>query len=163
MIKAITLHQPWASLIAVGAKPFETRDWHPPRWLIGQRIAIHAGKTLRAIIEAQREPLEMDQAIADALDLPIARWRNLPLGAVVCTAKLAGAYKSAGIGTDLVWIAQSVRGSAETPIIKPDYVGDYSRGRWLWYLTDVERLDPPVPARGAQGFWDWTPEADHAA
>lgn len=41
-MKGLTLHQPWASLIADGRKTFETRGWsHPYRGL----IAIHAGKT----------------------------------------------------------------------------------------------------------------------
>jgi hypothetical protein len=26
---------------------------------------------------------------------------------------------------------------------------------WAWPLDQVEPLDPPVPARGAQGFWEW--------
>ena len=43
-MKAISLHQPWASLIAVGIKTIETRSWAPPKALIGQRIAIHAAK-----------------------------------------------------------------------------------------------------------------------
>ena len=47
-MKAITLHQPWATLIADGAKTIETRSWRPPQTLIGQRIVIHAGKRLVA-------------------------------------------------------------------------------------------------------------------
>ena len=43
-MKAITLHEPWATLIACGAKKIETRDWAPPRSLIGERIAIHAAR-----------------------------------------------------------------------------------------------------------------------
>lgn len=44
-MKALTLHQPWASLIAVGAKKIETRDWRPPVTIRpGTRFAIHAGK-----------------------------------------------------------------------------------------------------------------------
>ena len=41
-MKAITLHQPWASLIAEGVKTIETRSWAPPAALWGERIAIHA-------------------------------------------------------------------------------------------------------------------------
>ena len=44
-MKAISLWQPWASLIAIGAKSIETRSWPAPRALIGDRIAIHAAKT----------------------------------------------------------------------------------------------------------------------
>ena len=43
---AITLHQPWASLVAHGIKNIETRSWPPPQGIIGERIAIHAGRTV---------------------------------------------------------------------------------------------------------------------
>ena len=41
---AIALHQAWASLIALGTKTVETRSWPAPALLVGQTIAIHAGK-----------------------------------------------------------------------------------------------------------------------
>lgn len=40
---ALTIWQPWASLIVVGAKPYEFRGWVAPRSARGKRIAIHAG------------------------------------------------------------------------------------------------------------------------
>ena len=43
-MKAKTLYQPFATLIAEGLKTIETRSKPPPRSLIGHRIAIHAGK-----------------------------------------------------------------------------------------------------------------------
>ena len=42
-MKALTIWQPWASLIAIGAKPYEFRGWAAPRALRGQRIVIHSG------------------------------------------------------------------------------------------------------------------------
>jgi hypothetical protein len=39
-VRAITLHQPWAALVSIRAKPYETRSFPPPAKLIGQRIAI---------------------------------------------------------------------------------------------------------------------------
>jgi hypothetical protein len=50
-IQAITLWQPWASLIARGLKRYETRSWAPPASLIGKRLAIHAGthRTARGV------------------------------------------------------------------------------------------------------------------
>ena len=41
-MKALTIWQPWASLIMAGAKPYEFRGWRAPRSIIGQRIVIHA-------------------------------------------------------------------------------------------------------------------------
>lgn len=43
-MKAISIWQPHASLLLLGAKPFETRSWPVPKALIGQRVAIHAAK-----------------------------------------------------------------------------------------------------------------------
>lgn len=133
-MRAISLHQPWASFISIGLKPFETRDWSPPRWLIGKRIAIHAAK--KAVAADNRE-------WARRLGCD-----DLPLGAVVCTAILRGAYQ--------MGVAKRVPGSA--PLgnsFKVDEFGDYTPGRWVWWLTDIERVEPPIPIRGMQGFWEW--------
>lgn len=43
-MKALTVKQPWASLIASGIKGVENRSWKVPKSIQGQRIAIHAGK-----------------------------------------------------------------------------------------------------------------------
>ncbi len=121
---AISLHQPWASLIACGAKPFETRSWSPPAWLIGQRIAIHAAK--KPIDADDREWARCCGAV------------DLPLGAIVCTALLERAYLCHG---------------KAPPGYPTDEFGDYSEGRWAWLLTGVTPLPTPLPARGKQGFW----------
>ena len=53
-MKALTIWQPWASLIIAGAKPFEFRGWRPPASLIGQRIVIHAAaRKIDKALEAQ--------------------------------------------------------------------------------------------------------------
>ena len=50
-IQALTVHQPWAALIAAGAKRTENRDWLPKK--MPRVIAIHAAK---------RRPTEADIA-----------------------------------------------------------------------------------------------------
>lgn len=45
-MKALTIWQPWASLVMIGAKPYEFRRWdyrERQSGLQGQRIVIHAG------------------------------------------------------------------------------------------------------------------------
>ena len=42
-IPALTVWQPWASLIVAGVKPYEFRGWPAPRAYRGAEIAIHAG------------------------------------------------------------------------------------------------------------------------
>jgi hypothetical protein len=45
-MKALTIWQPWASLIMAGCKPYEFPGWPPPRWVVGQRIVIQAATRL---------------------------------------------------------------------------------------------------------------------
>ena len=37
--------------------------------------------------------------------------------------------------------------------VELDGLGDYSEGRWVWELSNVEPLSEPIPARGYQGLW----------
>ncbi|OAN53857.1 hypothetical protein A6A04_13270 [Paramagnetospirillum marisnigri] len=160
-MRAITLHQPWASLIAIGAKKFETRSFPPPSKLIGQRIAIHA-----AVRKCCLDDLELDvesaEMISDALGK--SAWNHtLPHGAVVCTAVLAGAYKVASLVEDeaggtiaLFDLNATLKGSPFSSSLDVDPFGDYSVGRWCWLLKDVQRLPEPVPAKGKQGWWEWS-------
>jgi hypothetical protein len=128
---AISLHQPFASFIAAGLKPFETRHWPAPARLIGRRIAIHATK---------KRPSQHEIAWAGRCGIDA-----LPLGAVLCTATLAGAYRCGDLS--------AVRGSPPAPAVAADEFGNYAAGRWAWWLVDIERIDPPIVMHGAQGVW----------
>ena len=129
-MRAVTLQQPWASLVAGGYKKIETRTWKPPTELVGRRIAVHAGKRLPG-----RLPQRLEKAAAGRLGKD---WRlSLPLGAVVATAELT-----------------KVEPASKPGLSKEELLfGDYSAGRWMWRLGDVKVVEPPLPARGYQGFW----------
>ena len=93
-MKALTVRQPWATLIALGVKTIKTRSWRAPQALIGQRLAIHAGKALTYldgdiygdyIIATD----DCDRARMQRLDeSEIRGGLILPLGAIVATATL---------------------------------------------------------------------------
>ena len=144
-MKTISLWQPYASLIAEGVKTIETRDWAPPKGLIGQRIAIHATK---AVQTSDVNGRGRHGRIAAALNNPY--WNeNMPRGAVVCTAILDHAAQVNGPENNGQVTVDGNR------LVAVDEWGDFGPGRWLWFLRDVEPVDPPVPARGHQGFWNW--------
>ncbi|HRR83127.1 MAG TPA: ASCH domain-containing protein [Planctomycetota bacterium] len=45
-MRALSLYQPWAGLVALGLKTVETRNWrHKPKAIVGERLAIHAAKS----------------------------------------------------------------------------------------------------------------------
>ena len=147
-MKTLTLYQPWASLIAYGVKTIETRSWGPPRWLVGQRVAIHAGK--RVVAPQSLNP-ETRRAIADCYG---EQWlEEIPKGAVVATAVLANALKvKASDGRQVtLW------GASATGPVDADPYGDFGPGRWLWFLQDVFPYSSPIPAVGRMGLWDWYP------
>ena len=149
-MKALTLHQPWASLIAHGVKTIETRSWAPPQSLVGQRIAIHAGKN---VVGPQLLNRNTRQAIARLFG---EEWKkDIPKGAVVATALLKDA-RQVGVQRYVGRVLAS--SPSYTGWIEPDPYGDFSTGRWLWFLMDVEPCNPPVPAVGHQGLWDWCPD-----
>ena len=138
-MKAITIRQPYASLIALGEKRIETRCWSTP---YRGPLAIHAAK------EWPQDEL------ADALDNPIIcaalkrhdiGMMDLPLGAVIATARLIGVEP-----THL--LTQGVLDQCP-----PDefWFGDFSVDRYAWMLSDVVMLPEPIRCRGAIGLWDW--------
>jgi hypothetical protein len=133
-VKAIALWQPWASLIAVGAKRVETRYWPAPRGLVGQRIAIHAAKTNRELATCLERPFLY------YLPEPSA----LPLGAIVATAEL---YSCSVMTPEHV--ARVEAGSPDEFAF-----GWWASGRFAWELRRVRRLDEPVPFVGRQGVFE---------
>ena len=138
-MKALTLHQPWASLVADGRKTIETRSWETPRNIIGERIAIHAGKRAHVPSCEKWFPVE-----------------TVPLGAIICTARIDDfAHVEPGeapLQTLAWWYGR--RESDRVPI---DEFGDFTHGRHLWKLAEVKELTPMVHVRGRQRLCDWLP------
>ncbi len=70
-MKAITLIQPWATCIAWYGKRIENRSWAPPASLIGQRIALHAGRKTdwNALAELHRDgiPINTGELVSGAI------------------------------------------------------------------------------------------------
>lgn len=146
-MKALTLTQPWATLVILGVKHWETRGWYPSASLIksiGGRIAIHAAKGWTA------DDRDFALDLMDGGLLPhayVATTRSvrpdLPLGAVLGEATIVGLVRA-----DVAVRAGEVAGLEIE-------LGDYSPGRYAWELAGVIAYPEPIPARGALGLWDW--------
>ena len=130
-IPVVTLWQPWACLVEIGAKPYETRHFPIPDRLLGKRVAIHAGA--RACV------VDFDQETIDAISDAFGRcaWNHwLPRGCITCTAILAE--------------------SIPVERVPHDLFGNYSEGRFAWRLEDVRPVTPHIPLKGRQQVgWDW--------
>ena len=135
-MKAITLWQPWASMVALGYKTIETRSWSTS---YRGPLAIHAA--LRTPPRAQRECVD-NPRMSDLLRRNGLRWDALPTGVIVATVYLA-----------YVWHVEQLSGCIGSD---EAMLGDFTPGRFAWKLTNLYALPEPIPARGHQRLWEWT-------
>lgn len=131
-MKALTLTQPWATLVAIGAKTIETRSWLTN---YTGPLAIHAAKGY----PKSARLIAGETAFARAL-APFGFYgHNLPTGVIVATCELINVL---GVGSLTV-------GEPEKSF------GDYTPGRYGWLLANIQPLAEPKPAKGALGLWEW--------
>lgn len=139
-MKAITIKQPWATLIALGEKKFETRSWATKH---RGPIAIHAGKSI---------DLDAYVEFADVLEsYGYESFKDLPTGAVISRANLIECHK--------VIKEYPEQSTAEVEAFyidgkEYDY-GFYEEGRYAWELKDVLNFIKPIPAKGQLSLWNW--------
>ena len=131
-MKALSLTQPWAELVVLGEKQWETRSW---RTSFRGRIAIHAAKKFPAwAIELATSNRYFVDAIQNYPPI------KLPRGVIVGTVEVA-----AMVSTDAL---KEVLGHKEIAF------GDYDSERWAWQLANPFMLAEPIPCRGALGLWE---------
>jgi hypothetical protein len=141
-MKALTLTQPWASLVASGAKTIETRSWSTR---YRGALAIHAAaRWSRADINYAFE-VEEGRPPARLGDLDILRDWPMPLGKVIAVVILSEVLPVEALEPDI----------ADVITAREFAYGDYSPGRFAWILDNVRPIEPPVPAKGHLGLWDW--------
>ena len=149
-MKALTLTQPWASLVAIGAKRIETRGWSTN---YRGPIAIHAAKafpgTAKALAQnetAFRRALgwpHPERITQEWLDDIAARLRSMPTGCVIAVSEILDCRRTEDIVTPEL-------------VATDEYAfGDYAPGRYGFILGKVMQISPPVPVMGSLGLWNW--------
>lgn len=131
-MKALTVHQPWATLLVTGAKSIETRGWHTRH---RGPLLIHAAKTNPAYA---RQWMDANPWVADLLpdgDLP----RGVILGLVEVESCIP-------VETLLPRISEQEQA-----------LGNYTTGagRFGWVTTQPYQYTEPVAINGKQGLWTY--------
>lgn len=135
-MRVLPIWQPWASLVAVGAKRVETRHWAAPASVVGQRIAIYATKKKTEL------PLMNTSPFAERLVGEFARLDgHLPLGAIVATAVLDRCSEMT---------MRSIIALRDNDPHEHAF-GFYAPGRFAWVLRDVDHLTEAVPFEWSVG------------
>lgn len=146
-MKTITLTQPWATLVVIGAKRIETRSW---RTQYRGPLAIHGAKGFPrwAAEICYEEPFRTVLREAG-----IGYVSELPRGAVVATCRLVDV-----LPTEAALCLSGVFDDyPELDTLQEREFGDFHEGRFAWVLEDIKALPEPAPISGALGLWDWTP------
>lgn len=140
-IKALSLWQPWASLVWCGSKTYETRSWSTqyrgPLLICSakrQRLIDFVPVLLSTPIQRGLVPIR-DQFQAPFVDVDV-----LPYGKALCLVDLVDCIPTShidikAIGDDLLF-------------------GDYHPGRFAWKLQNLRRVKEPFSITGRQGLWN---------
>jgi hypothetical protein len=132
-MKAVSVCQPWASLLVHGFKRLATRSW-----AIRHRgpLLIHASTLfpVSARMLCRQEPYRTLLAGAGLFG-----WRDLPTGVLLGVAEVVGCTRTPELGP--------------VPDLEQQ-LDDFGPGRWAWSLVNVRPLPAPVPCRGWPGVFD---------
>lgn len=150
-MKALTLFQPWASLVALGEKKVETRSWGTS---YRGPLAIHAAKRLplnwsqfktEHFVDALENVCGLNEFGAPNLD-------RLPTGVVLCMVNLVDVVGMA------IEVPPHYYGLPGYALSGRDYAfGNFGPGRFGWVFDFDEEpvlLDPPLPWSGRQRLWE---------
>lgn len=140
MIKAITIKQPWATLIALGEKKFETRSW--PTKHRGP-VAIHAGKAVDKRAYNQFAEILAKHGFHSMEDLPS--------GAVIATATIVDCHRVIENPTQTSALTDKGITISEQEFQMGYYGIDYC----AWELNSIHKLTTPLPAKGKLSLWQF--------
>ena len=143
-MRLISLWEPWATLMAIGAKRIETRSWYT-----GYRgwLAIHASKgglSKRNLAEALADP-EIERALAGTA---LSQGRIVAVTYLMDCCPMADGGCLRGVFHDYP--------EMDTP--QERAFGDFFEGRWAWVTEACTRLPQPIPFRAMQGLRVVPPE-----
>jgi hypothetical protein len=130
-MKALSLRQPWASLILAGVKVVENRSWSTDHRGL---LAIHASAAA-----ADANVFDDMPAFRELYGIPRLDAATLPRGAILGTVELVDCRRYAALPRRL----------KAHPFAQP--------GCWCWLLANPKAFPRPIPATGKLRLWDWTP------
>jgi activating signal cointegrator 1 len=158
-MKALTLWQPWATLVAMEEKCIETRSWstkyrgeiaihaaakRPPKWLGASAHTDGFRDELADVFCVRRD--RDDRAGKHVDDI----LHGLPYGKMLCIVRLLEICETSCMQRD------------ELPM-REQIFGNYEDGRYAWNLEMVEVFESPIPVKGNRMLWNWNPPVIHSS
>jgi hypothetical protein len=143
-MKALTLTQPWATLVAIGAKRIETRDW----------MTRHVGELL--ITASKKFPSDARHLCPTAPFSTALGMETLHTGCALAVVDMIQCWRFDHRTEQLIIARSAAR------LLPPyeRYFGDYTSGRAGFVFRNIRRLTTPIPCRGSLGLWEVPPDVE---
>jgi len=141
-MKAISIKQPWASLIANGIKDIENRTWKLPEKYKGQRVLIHASANPVEFDSVSQIFTAEQREVLPARPEDLAQLLSCHCGAIIGSVELVDCV----INHPSIWAEKTYKAQSsgfEDPII------------YNWILANPILFPEPIPAKGKLSFWDY--------
>lgn len=130
-MKALSLLQPWATLVVIGAKKYETRGW---RTFDRGRILIHA-----SLGKSPGWDIAHEQPFKKFIDC-YGGFLKLPFGEIIGEVRI-----------EQIKPTEEIRAKLSADELA---FGDYGTGRWAWRLAKPVLYREPIPCKGALMLWE---------
>lgn len=153
-MKAISLWNPWATLLAHGLKSVETRGWH-----MSHRgpLLVHAAKKW----DGRLSDLCVAEPFRSALDLcGIGTATRLPFGAIIGVVEVVDCVPVERVEVDPLGVIngfthQDLDGRTWLTIDETERAfGDYTARRYAILCRNARAFREPVPCKGQQMLWE---------
>lgn len=159
-MKALSLTEPWGTLVVTGEKKIETRSW---KTAYRGLIAIHAAKNF---------PPWAKETIGVSFFKVLEKYgifspADFTLGAIIGKVEMNACLSTDGaylnFSASNVEIENGVLTKGEFSSVnyqKPlpgtaeNAFGDYSANRFMWFFENARRLKNPIPCKGALSLWE---------
>lgn len=137
-MRAISLWEPWASLVVLGLKKIETRHWDTP---YRGPLLIHAAqrKNIAELVQLFQMDSFRDAFASKGINGVNDFIDQNTFGKLLGVVDLNGTKR-----TDFINVEQLG--------IEHDF-GNYAAGRFGWFLDNPVKFDTAIPYRGSQGFF----------
>lgn len=126
-MKVLTIKQPWATLIILGYKRFEFRSWQTT---YRGELLIHAGKGI------DREAMKR---LGNYIPKDMPQGKIIGKATLVDCIKMCPEFKS-----DLLKENKDI------------YTDSSFKENYGWQLTNIEKFDEPIEAKGHLSLWEYT-------
>lgn len=144
-MKAITIKQPWASLIVHGVKDIENRTWHTN---FRGRVLIHSSSKGDIAKYGCLQPEQRQKTLYSPLGK--VYFNDLPFGAIIGSVEIVDCV----VNHPSIWAEKTDNYTAGmNPKLHENITG--KKVIYNWVLANPVLFEKPIPAKGRLSFWEY--------